>query len=180
MLERATRLCSDVAANGDDQLLEAALRRRMVSASRSACVGCSCRPSPALSTGQSTLSAMSCTAPELMCRMTITSGRIALSVTAVSISVSPFFTLDWAACILTTSAPRRLPAISKPQQRPCRIFEEGVDLGETGEAAIMLAAVGAVERHPLLGLVEEESDFMGRERGDPGQVPVRKGRSRCH
>ena len=45
--------------------------------------------------------------------MTIASARIELRVTAVSISVSPFFTLDCAACMLTTSAPRRLPAISK-------------------------------------------------------------------
>ena len=52
-------------------------------------------PSPALSTGQSTLSAISRTAPELAWRMTIASARIALSVIAVSISVSPFFTLDW-------------------------------------------------------------------------------------
>ena len=43
----------------------------------------------------------------------MTSARIALSVTAVSMSVSPFFTEDCAACILTTSAPSRLPAISK-------------------------------------------------------------------
>ena len=48
-----------------------------------------------------------------MWRMTITSARIAFSVMAVSISVSPFFTLDCAACMLTTSAPSRLPAISK-------------------------------------------------------------------
>ena len=45
--------------------------------------------------------------------MTIASARMALSVIAVSISVSPFFTLLVAACMLTTSAPSRLPAISK-------------------------------------------------------------------
>jgi hypothetical protein len=55
---------------------------------------------------------MSWTAPELWWRITIASARIAFSVIAVSISVSPFFTLDCAACMLTTSAPRRLPAIS--------------------------------------------------------------------
>ena len=52
------------------------------------------------------------TAPELAWRMTMASARIAFSVIAVSISVSPFFTLDCAACMLTTSAPSRLPAIS--------------------------------------------------------------------
>src|SRR3546814_1876725 len=55
---------------------------------------------------------MSCTAPDEAWRMTIASARIAFSVIAVSISVSPFFTLDCAACIFTTSAPRRFPAIS--------------------------------------------------------------------
>ena len=86
---------------------------RSASASSSAWVGCSCCPSPALSTGQSTLSAISPVAPLDPWRMTIASARIALSVIAVSISVSPFFTLDVAACIFTTSAPSRLPAISK-------------------------------------------------------------------
>jgi len=40
-------------------------------------------------------------------------GAQALSVMAVSIRVSPFLTLDWPTDIFTTSAPRRLPAISK-------------------------------------------------------------------
>ena len=40
------------------------LLRRMVSASSRACVGCSCAPSPALITEQSTLRASSSTAPE--------------------------------------------------------------------------------------------------------------------
>ncbi len=41
------------------------------------------------------------------------SGRIAFSVIAVSISVSPFFTLEVATDMFMTSAPRRLPASSK-------------------------------------------------------------------
>ena len=40
------------------------------------------------------------------------SGRIALSVIAVSISVSPFFTLDAPTAMFITSAPSRLPASS--------------------------------------------------------------------
>ena len=40
------------------------------------------------------------------------SGRMALSVIAVSTSVSPFFTEDEATAMFMTSAPRRLPAIS--------------------------------------------------------------------
>ena len=41
------------------------------------------------------------------------SGRMALSVAAVSIRVSPFFTEDEATDMFITSAPRRLPASSK-------------------------------------------------------------------
>ena len=69
--------------------LIAPLALRMVSASKSACVGCSCAPSPALITEPSTLRASSSTAPEAWCRTTRISGCMAFSVTAVSISVSP-------------------------------------------------------------------------------------------
>ena len=86
--------------------------RRMVSASSSAWVGCSCAPSPALTTEQSTLRARKCTAPAWWCLTTRMSGRMALSVMAVSISVSPFLTLDAATAMFITSAPRRLPASS--------------------------------------------------------------------
>ena len=40
------------------------------------------------------------------------SGRMALSVIAVSISVSPFFTDELATAMFITSAPRRFPASS--------------------------------------------------------------------
>jgi hypothetical protein len=89
------------------------LRRRMVSASSSAWVGCSWAPSPALMTAQLTFSASSATAPDIEWRTTSRSGCMALSVTAVSISVSPFFTLEEATDMFMTSAPRRLPASSK-------------------------------------------------------------------
>ena len=89
------------------------LARRIVSASSSACVGCSWRPSPALMTAQFTFSASRLTAPEWGWRTTSRSGCMAFSVSAVSISVSPFFTLDCATAMFITSAPRRLPASSK-------------------------------------------------------------------
>ena len=66
------------------------------------------------------------------------------------------------------------------QQRARAVLEKGIDLGEAGEAAIMLAAVRPVEGNPLFRLIEEETDFMRRERGDPGQVPVREEGWRCH
>ena len=89
------------------------LARRIVSASRSACVGCSCRPSPAFRTAQFTFCASRSTAPEAGWRTTRRSGCIAFSVSAVSISVSPFFTEEWATDMFITSAPSRLPASSK-------------------------------------------------------------------
>ncbi len=89
------------------------LARRMVRASSSACVGCSCRPSPAFRTAQSTFCASRLTAPEDGCRTTSRSGCMAFSVSAVSISVSPFFTLECPTDMFITSAPSRLPASSK-------------------------------------------------------------------
>ena len=88
------------------------LRRRMVSASRSAWVGCSWLPSPALITAQLTWRARSATAPLSEWRATSTSGCMALSVIAVSIRVSPFLIEDEPTDMLTTSAPSRLPASS--------------------------------------------------------------------
>ncbi len=89
------------------------LLRRMVSASSNACVGCSWEPSPALMTEQSTLRASNSTAPEAWCRTTMRSGCIALSVTAVSIRVSPLRMDEVPTDIFMTSAPSRLPASSK-------------------------------------------------------------------
>jgi hypothetical protein len=54
----------DVAADRDREALDRPLLRRMVSASSRACVGCSCAPSPALTTSPSTFCASSSTAPE--------------------------------------------------------------------------------------------------------------------
>jgi hypothetical protein len=54
----------DVAADRDGEPSIGSLLRRMVSASSSACVGCSCAPSPALTTEPSTFCASSSTAPD--------------------------------------------------------------------------------------------------------------------
>ena len=64
MLERATRECSMSPQIATIRPSIRPLLRRMVSASSSAWVGCSCAPSPALITEQSTLRASSSTAPE--------------------------------------------------------------------------------------------------------------------
>ncbi len=67
MLERATRECSMSPQIATVSPESSPLWRRMVSASSSAWVGCSCAPSPALITEQPTFCASSSTAPaELM------------------------------------------------------------------------------------------------------------------
>ena len=88
-------------------------RRRMVSASSSACVGCSWVPSPALITAASTLRASSAGAPDWPWRTTSRSQCMAFSVVAVSSRVSPLFTDELDTDMLMTSAPNRLPASSK-------------------------------------------------------------------
>ena len=64
-------------------------------------------------TEQSTFCASSSTAPAAWWRTTRMSGRMALSVMAVSISVSPFCTEEVDTFMFMTSAPSRLPASSK-------------------------------------------------------------------
>ena len=59
------------------------------------------------------------------------------------------------------------------EERPRRILEEGVDLGEPGEPVVGLARP-AVERRPRLGLVEDESDVGGGKPLDPEQMAVRE------
>ena len=113
MLLRATRLCSRSPQIATTSPSSRPLRRRMVSASRSAWVGCSCVPSPALITAAETFCDRSAGAPDCPCRTTSRSQCIALRVEAVSSSVSPLFTLLVETDMLMTSAPKRLPASSK-------------------------------------------------------------------
>src|SRR2546428_5268338 len=84
----------------------------MVKASRRACVGCSCAPSPALMIDAGSLSASIFGAPGYLCRMTIMSGCMAIRFSAVSISVSPFSTEEPEAVKFSVSADRRFSAIS--------------------------------------------------------------------
>ena len=113
MFERATRECR---TSPQIATLSPAMRpkaRRMESASSSAWVGCSCWPSPALTTEQVTFWESRLAAPDEAWRTTSRSGCMAFSVTAVSISVSPLEIEDERGLMLTTSAPSRLPASSK-------------------------------------------------------------------
>src|ERR1017187_946593 len=115
MLERATRECRMSPQIATSRPSMPPLLRRMVRASSSAWVGCSCEPSPALMTEQSSLLASSSTAPEALWRTTRMSGCMALSVIAVSISVSPLRMEDELVDMFITSAPSRLPASSNEE-----------------------------------------------------------------
>src|SRR5262245_52694831 len=112
MFERATRECRMSPQMAITSPSTPPLLRRIVRASSSAWVGCSCAPSPALTTEQSTFCASSSTAPDAWWRTTMMSGRMALSVTAVSISVSPLRIEEEPVDMFITSAPSRLPASS--------------------------------------------------------------------
>ena len=113
MFERATRLCRTSPQIATVSPPSRPLRRRIVSASSSAWVGCSWLPSPALMTAQSSFSESSWTAPDSGWRTTSTSGCIAFKVIAVSIRVSPLCIELAATDMLMTSPPSRLPATSK-------------------------------------------------------------------
>ena len=112
MLERATRLCSTSPQIATVMSSSRPRRRRIVSASSNAWVGCSCRPSPALMTAPVTFSDSSFTAPASGWRTTRTSGCIAFSVIAVSIIVSPFLIELVETDMFMMSPPSRLPASS--------------------------------------------------------------------
>jgi hypothetical protein len=40
--------------------------------------------------------------------------------------------------------------------------------------------VAAIVLDPMIGLVEQERDFMRVQTRNPGQVPVGEGKRRCH
>ena len=85
---------------------------RSVIISSSACVGCSCAPSPALITFAFTTRVKKCGAPDAECLITTISIFIASILRAVSFSVSPLLTLLPDAAKFTTSAERRRSASS--------------------------------------------------------------------
>jgi hypothetical protein len=85
---------------------------RIVNASSKAWVGCSCMPSPALTTALRVRSLRYCAAPEAAWRSTITSACIASRVATVSRKLSPLLVLDDEPPRLTTSALSRFPASS--------------------------------------------------------------------
>ena len=112
MFERATRLCAMSPTMATDRPSKCPFFSRIVSRSSSACVGCSCAPSPAFTTEHGTSRATSAGAPDEAWRTTTTSGLIAPMLRAVSRNDSPLAALEPPAEKFTTSAESHLPAIS--------------------------------------------------------------------
>ena len=84
-----------VADDGDRLALQRPQRSRRVKASSSACEGCSCVPSPALTTAAAHVAGDQVRGPGAGCRMTMTlSAPIASMFRTVSSSVSPLETLE--------------------------------------------------------------------------------------
>ena len=92
--DRSTRLCSRSPTIATFSPSMRPLCSRMVNASSSACVGCSCMPSPALMMRERQIRASRWQAPDEAWRRTIMSGAIASMFIAVSASVSPLSTLE--------------------------------------------------------------------------------------
>ena len=87
---------------------------------------------------------------------------MALSVIAVSISVSPFFTEEDATAMFMTSAPSRLPASSNEDCVRVEGFEEQVDLGAAAQRRFLLLDLAA-DLDLLLGEVEQRRQISARE-----------------
>ena len=157
----------DIAADRHRQAVDFAplLRARMVSASSSAWVGCSCWPSPALSTGQSTLSgdqlhrARAAMADDdrigahRVERHRRVDQRLAL------------FHARLRGVHVDHVGAQPLAGDLERQQRAGRVFEEGVDDRQPGQPVVALLRL-AVEFDPLLRLVEQEQDLVRGEAGD--------------
>src|SRR6185436_11237894 len=105
--ERATRLCMMSPTSATRSPLILPSRCRMVNRSRSACVGCSLVPSPALMTALSTSRERKAGAPDAPCRIAVKATPIDSIVRAVSFRLSPLVRLDVAGEKSTVSAPRR-------------------------------------------------------------------------
>ena len=174
MLERATRECRMSPQIATVSPAMRPLWRRMVRASSSAWVGCSWLPSPALITEQSTFWASSSTAPAAWWRTTRMSGRMAFSVIAVSISVSPFDMDEVRVDMFMTSAPSRLPASSKELWVRVEDSKNRLIRVRPRRSSRFLAT-WRLTLDGLFGKVEQAHDLVARKAFDPKQMAMREG-----
>ncbi len=101
------------------------------------------------------------------------SGRIAFSVIAVSISVSPFFTLDDADRHVHHVGAEPLAGQLERRLGAGRGLEEQVDLGAPAQGRALLLDL-AGDRHGFVGEVEQRLDFGARKVLDAEQMALGK------
>ena len=94
---------------------------------------------------------------------------MALSVIAVSISVSPLRMDDWPTDMFITSAPSRLPANSNEDCVLVEDFEEHIDLGAAAQRGALFLDL-PVEFDEFLGEVEQAVNLIAGKPFDPQQV----------
>jgi len=147
------------------------LARRIVSASSSACVGCSCWPSPALTTEQETFWARSAAAPALEWRMIRTSGphrvqrhrrvdqRLALLHRGIADRHVHHVGAEALACEFEGGL------------RSCRCLEEEVDLRQSPKGRRLFFSLSA-DLDGFVSLVEKIGNILLGEALDANEVAV--------
>ncbi len=96
---------------------------------------------------------------------------MALSVIAVSISVSPLRIEDELTAMFMTSAPRRFAGKLEGRLGAGRDLEEQIDLGAAAQRRTLLFDL-TVEFDEFLGEIEEAHDLVMGQSFDPQQVPM--------
>ena len=144
---------------------------RIVKASSSACVGCSCMPSPALMIFDLQIRESRWHAPELAWRMTIMSGDIASRLSAVSTRVSPLTTLDVAIGDVQRVGAQPLLGHLERRPGPGAGLEEQVDDGAAAQRRNLFDRPMRDFLHRRRR-VENQDDLLRRQVGDAEQVLV--------
>src|SRR5438552_8000610 len=145
--DRATRECAMSPAMTTFSPSIRPNRSRIVKASRSACVGCSWAPSPALMTPASRCRARKCGTPAAECRTTIRSGDIAWRVRAVSSRDSPFSTdVPFPPLKLSESAESHFSAVSKEKRVRVEASKKRLTTMRPRSAGTFLIGRAAIDR----------------------------------
>ena len=144
-------------------------RWRMVSASSRAWVGCSCAPSPALTTPAFRWRARKCGTPGEPWRITIRSGDMAWRF--LRRIEQGLALLDRAPLGREVERVGGEPLLGRleGEARPRRRLEEEIDDHPAAQGRDLLDGTLADRAHRL-GRVEEKRDLVGRQRLDPEQV----------
>ncbi len=169
--ERSTRLCSRSPTIATLRPGKRPLCSRMVNASSSACVGCSCMPSPALMIADRQMRASSSGAPDEAWRMHDHVWRHRFEVAdRVDERLSLGHARRRGGDAQGVGAEALLGDLER-RPRPRARLEEQVDDGAAAQRRHLLDRAAADLLHRLGG-IEDQRDLVGVEAGDPEQVPA--------